>query len=532
MFCKECGGEVKPTDRFCMRCGEPNADANVAFDASNPNADRTAGFPLDSPSLKTGFGGGQSVIAGRLKLLLEWLLARKKVTFICGVLLVVILVFTLSRSFMTEGRSGVGIGFTKGIGQMGKWEAFFNNGEQFSMPEMYLTNKTGKRISKVYHLIGPWREGKALALKAEGDIVKKEISSVTVSYINTSGKELYSYSLSKDDFSEIRSQYYSDWSEGIDALSFCENRAAIFRDGLYGFIDEKGKEVVPARYERVSPFKDGLAEVRRDNNWGYIDARGKEVIACQYEGTWGFSEGLAAVKRDGLWGYIDAKGKEVIACQYEGTGTGGFSEGLAAVKRDDLWGYIDAKGKEVIACQYQKVEYFSEGLALVSDAQQSYYIDKLGRKKITLGDVADVRLSSFYLGEWWLLSGKERPTYFLETRGCFSKGVAIIAKRNKEGDAKCVLINKEGKALSAEYDLMLPFMGDYARVARKLKKDNGYEFLNFSWGYINRRGEEVIPCRYLYAFPFSEGRALVAERSGDDVQLKYINSKGDVLLSK
>ena len=496
MFCKKCGSEIKQTDRFCMRCGEPNADVNVAFDTSNPNANRTVGFPLDSPSLKTGFGGGRSALTDKLRLLLEWLLARKKVTVICGVLLVVILVFTLSRSFMTGGRSGMGIGFTKGIGQMGKWEAFFNNGEQFSMPEMYLTNKTGKRISKVYHLIGPWREGKALALKAEGDIVKEDISSFKVSYINTSGKELYSYSLSKDDFSEIRLQYYSAWSEGIDALSFCENRAAIFRDGLYGFIDEKGKEVVPARYERVSPFKDGLAEVRRDNNWGYIDARGKEVIACQYEGTWG------------------------------------FSEGLAAVKRDDLWGYIDAKGKEVIACQYQKVEYFSEGLALVSDAQQSYYIDKLGRKKITLGDVADVRLSSFYLGEWWLLSGKERPNYFLETRGCFSKGVAIIAKRNKEGDAKCVLINKEGKALSAEYDLMLPFMGDYARVARKLKKDNGYEFLNFSWGYINRRGEEVVPCRYLYAFPFSEGRALVAERSGDDIQFKYINTKGDVVLPK
>ena len=495
MFCKKCGSEIKQTDRFCMRCGEPNADVNVAFDTSNPNANRTVGFPLDSPSLKTGFGGGRSALTDKLRLLLEWLLARKKVTVICGVLLAVILVFTLSRSFMTGGRSGMGIGFTKGVGQTGEWKDFFNNGEQFSMPEMYLTNKTGKRISKLYHLIGPWREGKALALKAEGDIVKEDISSVTVSYINTSGKELCSYSLSKDDFSEIGS-HCGNWVEAIKALSFCENRAAIFRDGLYGFIDEKGKEVVPARYERIFPFREGLAMVRRDKSWGYIDAKGKEVIACQYEDAWE------------------------------------FREGLAAVKRDDLWGYIDAKGKEVIACQYQKAEWFSEGLALVSDAQQSYYIDKLGRKKITLGDIADVGLSSFYLDEWRLLSDKERATYFLEMRGCFSKGVAIIAKQNKEGDWKCVLINKEGKTLSAEYDRMLPFMGDYAMVARKLKKDNGYEILNFSWGYINRQGEEVIPCRYLYAFPFSEGRALVAERSGDDVQLKYINSKGDVLLPK
>ncbi len=351
MFCKECGGEIKPTDRFCMRCGEPNADVNVAFDASNPNADWTAGFPLDSPSLKTGFGGGQSAIAGRLKLLLEWLLVRKKVAFVCGVLLAVILVFTLSRSFMTGGQSGMGIGFTKGIGQIGKWKSFFNNSRQFSMSEMYLTNKMGQRISKVYHLIGPWREGKALALKVEGDIVKEDISSVTVSYINTSGKEIYSYSLSKDDFSKIRSQYHWDWSEAIDALGFCENRAAIFRDGLYGFIDEKGKEVVPARYERTFPFREGLARVCRDESWGYIDVKGKEVIACQYEDTGGFEDGLAAVKRDGLWGYIDTKGKEVIACQYEDTW--GFWEGLAAVKRDGLWGYIDAKGKEVIACQYE-----------------------------------------------------------------------------------------------------------------------------------------------------------------------------------
>ncbi len=210
--------------------------------------------------------------------------------------------------------------------------------------------------------------------------------------------------------------------------------------------------------------------------------------------------------------------------------TWGFWEGLAAVKRDDLWGYIDAKGKEVIACQYQKAEHFLEGLTLVSDAQQSYYIDKLGRKKITLGDIADADWSSFHWAERWLLSDKERLTYFLETRGCFSKGVAIISKQKEKGQ-KYVVISKEGKTLSAEYDIILPFIGDYARVGRRLNND--YDgFLNYSWGCVNRQGEEVIPCQYLYAFPFSEGRALVAERSGDDVQLKYINSKGDVLLPK
>src|SRR5437762_5550765 len=41
--------------------------------------------------------------------------------------------------------------------------------------------------------------------------------------------------------------------------------------------------------------------------WGFIDNRGKIIIPPRFEAAQPYSEGLAAVKREGRWGYIDRK---------------------------------------------------------------------------------------------------------------------------------------------------------------------------------------------------------------------------------
>ena len=45
------------------------------------------------------------------------------------------------------------------------------------------------------------------------------------------------------------------------------------------------------------------------------------------------------------------------------------------------------------------------------------------------------------------------------------------------------------------------------------------------WGYIDRKGKEVIPCQYLYADSFSEGLAGVTDENGS---LKYIDKNGNI----
>lgn len=98
----------------------------------------------------------------------------------------------------------------------------------------------------------------------------------------------------------------------------------------YGFINKKGEVAIPAAYDDVLDFSEGLAAVKKDEKWGFIDKTGKEVVPCIYDGTVSFYEGLAAVVQDGKGGYIDQTGEVVIPFNsYDYVG--GFSEGLALV---------------------------------------------------------------------------------------------------------------------------------------------------------------------------------------------------------
>lgn len=52
---------------------------------------------------------------------------------------------------------------------------------------------------------------------------------------------------------------------------------------------------------------------------------------------------------------------------------------------------------------------------------------------------------------------------------------------------------------------------------------------NQKWGYINSKGEEVIPCKYAGAFDFSEGLACVY-LGGDDMPIAFIDKKDNIVI--
>jgi hypothetical protein len=178
-----------------------------------------------------------------------------------------------------------------------------------------------------------------------------------------------------------RYRQISDFSEGLAAVQTS--------DGLWGYIDTTGREVVAPQFKEVEggglaagPFSDGLAAVRTDAGCGFIDQGGAWVIPAQYERALGFSEGLAAVKKDGLMGFIDRTGAWMIPARLEATWE--FHEGLAAAQAGGLWGVIDHSGTWVVPAQFYVMGRFSEGLAPVgTEAGDWGYIDTTGRMVVT-----------------------------------------------------------------------------------------------------------------------------------------------------
>ena len=190
------------------------------------------------------------------------------------------------------------------------------------------------------------------------------------------------------------------------AKNFHEGRAAVRRGSdEWTFIDKTGEEITKQHFKAdlknslvvTTDFSEGLAGVKVENKWGFIDTKGKMVIPPQFDEAGKFSEGLAAVFSECRWGYIDKTGAFVIKPQFKFASE--FSEGLAAVdpqpskegpcplgKSHDKLAYINRAGELVINAQFDLAFKFIKGVARVvvvnpkdgNDLQQEY-IDKTGK---------------------------------------------------------------------------------------------------------------------------------------------------------
>jgi hypothetical protein len=185
----------------------------------------------------------------------------------------------------------------------------------------------------------------------------------------------------------------------------------IYKNGRWGYADQRGKVVIPARFDAALPFTQGLARVglvdeelpeigaRPNIKWGYIDERGRVVVELRYAALRDFSENLAAAavldaerpeqsslvrgdRRNLKWGYVDRSGREVIPMQF--LSAGDFAEGLAAVNpgsgdgkgsmcgTPSNYGYIDKTGAFIIKPQFTHASSFQDGRARVSVGRITY----------------------------------------------------------------------------------------------------------------------------------------------------------------
>jgi hypothetical protein len=107
---------------------------------------------------------------------------------------------------------------------------------------------------------------------------------------------------------------YLDYYYGsIDRFS--EGLAVAYRHGKQGFIDTRGNEVIPLRYDGCDcgEFSAGIGMVNLNNKFGFVDRAGVEVVPIKYDEVWcdGFRrDGFIGVKLNGKKGFVDLHGNE------------------------------------------------------------------------------------------------------------------------------------------------------------------------------------------------------------------------------
>ncbi|HEY0003193.1 MAG TPA: WG repeat-containing protein [Pyrinomonadaceae bacterium] len=313
---------------------------------------------------------------------------------------------------------------------------------------------------------------------------------------------------------------------GYALKTFAEGLAAFKADGKWGFINKAGEVVIKPQFEEVQLFLHGIArvpvrgEAGQPSKVGYINKAGKYVSLPNEEDYHGFqelhagnfSEGMSLV-RDGLkWGFVNSEG-EIVATGFEAEKT--FSEGLAAVQLGGKWGFIDKSGRLVIQPRFDEAERFSEGLALVTEADRTLgYIDRTGKLVIKLGEkkkdsppnrffasgfkegLAAVNLddNSGYIDR----TGKFVITLEKGDRGNPFSGELALVHRGKS----TTFVDKTGKYL---FEPKLLFdTGDWSEGLLAARDDP-----RGPYGYIDATGKFVIPPQFDQAEKFSQGLAHV-----------------------
>lgn len=289
-------------------------------------------------------------------------------------------------------------------------------------------------------------------------------------------------------------------------------------------------------------------ETNGSDRSGYIDPHGRLLrefaflrVTKEGDGVAFYTEGKSWAKGL-LWGLMKADGTRITAPRF--TSHQHFKERLAvAAENEDatfsfVFGYLNVVGHWQIAPRFIAANSFSEGAAYVKQGEQSELCSLIGPS-------GEILIDRFSLGCGFLKEGLAKA-YDLESRrfgfrdrnGNWKIGAKFTGAHDFSEGLAAVLEGVPGKET-------VRFVDQYGAVMIKPSKYSSVEG-GFSEGlacvyrsigragevlagYIDKNGDEVIPCRWGLGTPFSEGLAAVMD---NETRLwGYINTKGEVVIS-
>ncbi|MFC0323348.1 WG repeat-containing protein [Gallibacterium melopsittaci] len=261
-------------------------------------------------------------------------------------------------------------------------------------------NKTEEALNYLYkagNQKNPEASFKIAELYSSGKYVKQDLEKASF-YYNESCKHDYIQSCQKAEELRKFEQLENIEKEKKELVKFkgeLQKQQNNIENEKRQLTQEKDNEVTIVKESnqkkiKHSNFYNGLAVFQDGNLYGYINQQGQIVIPAKFSYAGRFSHGRAAVQSatNNLWGFIDLTGNYIVYPLYKCVGMFSEEEALAGVYYGgDLsnniceggkWGYMDIYGNWVINPVLDYAERFSKGKAKVTYQGHTGFINRFG----------------------------------------------------------------------------------------------------------------------------------------------------------
>lgn len=229
-------------------------------------------------------------------------------------------------------------------------------------------------------------QGKILTQKDYNYISSYKDGRAMFSISTENGSSLYGY-LDKEGKEIIPAKY-------ISANDFNLGKATVqIDDNTFSLIDNFGKILSTFNFPFVGAIGDGLLPFKEkpDGNFGYIDEKGKAILPPKYTMALPFTANRAVVNLSedyihNKYGLIDKSGKFIIPPQYNDIQI--LDENRAAVGkaliedqpyRGSMYALADLEGNILTDFTFTNIGNFKDGIASASDNKNTFFIDLSGK---------------------------------------------------------------------------------------------------------------------------------------------------------
>lgn len=271
----------------------------------------------------------------------------------------------------------------------------------------------------------------------------------------------------------------------LKVLRLSDNVTAFNELDCWKLVANSGKELQQVEYVKKINSHLFITESNlKSNHFQLFQNNGQKLFPnSEFQSVYNNENGTITLYSHGKYGLIDDHGELLIPFKYDRIE--GFSDGIAIVKKDGLYGAINIR-KEIIPTNYTDIDYHwpRDGFLTASTDNQGS----------TLYSVTGKRVATE--GEYDLFS-------------VFGNKLVYVKKDNMSG-----LLDSAGKpVLPLVYDDILSFDSGLARVKKGQK-----------WGLINEKGQVVLPVVYDYINKFDRDGVtqILKNKTLKDKQWRYI----------